>query len=211
MKKSTKLMVALALIVAFTASASAQFRFGVKAGLNVNKLHLNEKTFDKDNGCGFTGGVMVEFTVPVIGVGIDGSVMYTYMNNTVDLPVSAGDFGTGVKNDLESTVGKHFIEIPINLKYKLTLPVIERILKPYVFTGPTFAFKLDKNTTEAFKTKTCQMAWNVGLGIELLNHLQVGASYGFGMNNIADKYLGIDAQNLKVKNNYWTITAAYLF
>ena len=87
--------------------------------------------------------------------------------------------------------------------------MIEKIIKPYVFTGPTFAFKLDKDTFKDMKTKTCQVAWNVGLGVELINHLQVGASYGFGMNNIAKNWL--DAKNLKVKNNYWTVTAAWLF
>lgn len=211
MKKTTKIILALVMVIACASTASAQFRFGIKAGINVNELHLNQKTFDKDNGCGFTGGVMVEFTVPVIGIGIDGSVMYTYMNNSIDIPASSGDLISSIKSEAETNVGKNFIEIPINLKYKLTIPAVEKLIKPYIFTGPTFAFKLDKNTLDSFKTKTCQTAWNVGLGVELLNHLQIGASYGFGMNNVADKVFGVDAEKLKVKNNYWTVTAAYLF
>jgi hypothetical protein len=57
------------------------------------------------------------------------------------------------------------------------------------------------------------VAWNVGLGVELFSHLQVGASYGFGINNVINKYevLGINAEPIKANNNYWTISAAYLF
>ena len=63
-----------------------------------------------------------------------------------------------------------------------------------------------------FKTKTFQTAWNIGVGVELFNHLQVAGSYGFGMNNIMKEVAGINTTNdFKVKNNYWTITAAYLF
>ena len=83
----------------------------------------------------------------------------------------------------------------------------------HVYTGPSFAFKLDKTTLEYVKTKTCQIAWNVGLGIELFKHLQVGASYGFGINNLVEKHLpgALNPEVIKVRNNYWTISAAYLF
>ena len=192
-------------LIVITATANAGLRFGVKAGLNVDALHFNQKTFDSDNKCGWTAGVMGEFMVPGIGIGVDLSAMYTRMNNSIN-DVYYIDENAETQR---INIGKNFIEIPLNLKYRLSLPVIEKIIKPYVFTGPTFAFKLDKDTFKDMKTKTCQVAWNVGLGVELINHLQVGASYGFGMNNIAKNWL--DAKNLKVKNNYWTVTAAWLF
>lgn len=203
MKKFTKALLVCLMAILCIGSASAQFKFGIKAGVNVNKMSLNEKVFSADNGSGFTGGLMAEFTVPVIGIAVDASVMYTRMNSSVT--------ETGLTDDTKEQIGKNFIEIPINLKYKLTLPVVSSFLKPYIFTGPSFAFKLDKNTLDSFKTKRCQTAWNVGLGLELVNHVQVGASYGFGFNqNIAAK-LGTTPVEVKAKNNYWTITAAYLF
>ena len=104
---------------------------------------------------------------------------------------------------------KNFLEIPLNLKYKIGLPLISKIITPYVLTGPAFAFKLDKNSVDALKTKTCQVAWNVGVGVELIQHLQITGSYGFGINNIADHW--VNTESAKVKNNYWTVTAAWLF
>ena len=199
----------IALIVVFmgVGVAEAQFRFGVKAGLNVNNLHLNHpsKIFDSDNGTGWTAGVMTEFNVPLVGLGFDLSLMYTRMN--ADIAVyDVNDYYVGtVKN-------RNFIQIPLNIKYKFKLPVVGSIISPYIYTGPGFSFKLGKNTLQDFKTKTCQVAWNVGLGLELFRHLQVGASYGFGINNIADHWVNTNVNvDEKIKNNYWTVTAAYLF
>ncbi len=200
------LVVAMALMMC--CSASAGLRFGVKAGLNVDKLHFNKDAFNADNRTGFTGGVMGEFMIPVVNLGVDLSVMYTRMNSRDYVTVPTSD-GLGVTQK-EISSGKNFIELPLNIKYKLTLPAIEKIIKPYVYTGPTFAFKLGKDTWDQIKSKTCQVAWNVGLGIELINHLQVQASYGIGMNNVF-KMTGINTQDFKVKNNYWTVTAAWLF
>ncbi len=57
------------------------------------------------------------------------------------------------------------------------------------------------------------MGWNVGVGLELLKHLQISGGYTFGINNVAKNIpvLGDNIGKIKVKNNYWTITAAYLF
>lgn len=183
-------------------AASAQLRFGVKAGLNLNSLHLSnlQKNFDDDNKCGYTLGVMTEFQVPVIGLCFDLSAMYTRMNSEIEVPAGENE---------KAPFNKNFLEVPLNIKYKFGLPIVGSLVSPYLFTGPSFAFKLDKNTTDALKTKTCQVAWNVGLGVELIRHLQISGSYGFGINNIADHW--INTEDAKVKNNYWTVTAAWLF
>lgn len=188
----------------FCLSANAGLRFGVKAGLNVNNLHFNSKLFDAENRTGFTGGVMTEFMIPVVGIGFDASLMYTRMNSRDYVNTSATEVD-------EISAGKDFIEIPINVKYKLSLPAVESFIKPYIYTGPTFAFKLNKNTLDYWKTKTCQVAWNIGLGVELIRHLQVQASYGFGINDVVDRMGIAQTESLKLKNNYWTITAAWLF
>ena len=197
------LAVALLTLVG-TQAANAQFSFGVKAGVNLNSLKLNKTAFSKDNGCGFTGGVMTEFTVPIVGICVDASLMYTHMSATTDLMVMDDN---NVATPAEAS-SKNFFNIPINLKYRFGLvPVV----KPFIFTGPDFAFKFGGDK-DVFKTKTFQCAWNIGIGFEVFNHLQIAGSYGFGMNNIAKSLAGVNVtDDLKLKNNYWTITAAYLF
>lgn len=203
--KNLKHLIIVAMMAVFACGqANAEFRFGIKAGLNVNKLHLSDykENFNSDNQCGFTAGVMTEFTVPIVGIGFDLSLMYTHMKNEINEGVNEG------------TVGKNFLEIPLNLKYKFNIPVINSIIRPMVYTGPTMALKLDKSTFEGISTKTVQMGWNLGLGLELFKHLQVSGGYTFGMNNVAKKIPGVNNMNIgdiMVKNNYWTVTAAYLF
>lgn len=204
MKSYKKIILSLIVALCGIGVSDAQIRFGVKAGLNMNSLHLNnlESTFDKDNQCGYTLGVMTEVQVPVIGLAFDLSAMYTRMSSDIDAKE-----GTTYK---DVSKNKNFLEIPLNLKYKIGLPIVGNVLTPYVLTGPSFAVKLDKNSVDAIKTKTCQVAWNVGLGVEIVSHLQISGSYGFGMNNVA-KIAGVNTETVKVKNNYWTVTAAWLF
>ncbi|MCH5242262.1 MAG: PorT family protein [Muribaculaceae bacterium] len=200
--KSIKKIIAVVLVAVMGIGvADAGLRFGVKLGTNVNHLSADMSVFNKNNRAGFTGGVMMEYIAPVIGLGFDLGLQYAYMNSSTLTTV----------NNAEENISKNrnFIQIPLNLKYKFSLPLVGKFLAPYLFTGPSFDFKLDKNTIDAMKTKTFQTVWNIGLGLEFARHLQIGASYGFGMNSIAEKI--IDSVPVKYHNNYWTITAAYLF
>lgn len=217
-----------ALLVAGSAglAQAGQFSFGVKAGLNVNKLKFNEDIASASNSCGWTAGVMADFTVPIIGIGADVSLMYSRMNNASDVnysgvqPLPPVLDGTTVATPTDNVYGKNFLEIPVNIKYKFTIPVVASIIKPYVFTGPQFGLRLDKGVKDALhniESRTFQMNWNIGLGVELIGHLQVGASYGIGCNSVVKSLVtsttGINASDepYKVKNNYWTVTAAWLF
>lgn len=211
MKTLKKLAVCLAALLLFAGTANAKIlSFGVKAGLNVNELHFNKDfandLISKDNSAGWEAGVMLEANIPIIGLGFDASLMYARMNNNTQ----AYDTSEGIVFNGKNA-GRNFLMIPINVKYKFNLPVVSNYISPFIFTGPDFAFKLDKEILNSVKTKTCQVAWNVGLGIEFIKHLQIAASYGFGINNIADKLKLANATDLNVKNNYWTVTAAWLF
>lgn len=209
MKTLRRIVLIIVALMVCAGTANAKIAsFGIKAGLNVNKLHFS-KAFAKDlidnnNSTGWEAGVMAEFNVPIIGIGADISLMYARMNNAT----------LAVSDDYEfdgATVGKNFIMIPINLKYKLNLPVISNYIVPFVFTGPDFAFQLNKHTWNNIKSRTCQVAWNVGLGVEFVKHLQIAASYGFGINKIANTFGMTNQPDFSIKNNYWTVTAAWLF
>ena len=65
-----KIMLALMVAIVGISSANAQFRFGIKAGMNINKIHFSDvnKNLQPDNSCGWNAGVMAEFTVPIVGL-----------------------------------------------------------------------------------------------------------------------------------------------
>lgn len=203
MKNFKRMLIALAVVLMSVSASAGGFKWGVKAGVALNNIHfsgeeLKDDILNTDNHAGFTGGLMVEFTVPVINLGFDASLMYVHRE--------------AIENGTEK-MNRDYIEIPVNLKYKLSLPLVSNVLTPYLFTGPSFAFKTGKSEiTDFVKSKKCDIAWNIGLGLELVKHLQIGASYGFGITKALD-FVGkdVNAAGIEGKNKYWTVTAAYLF
>lgn len=200
------LIVAIVAIFSF-GYASADFRFGIKAGLNFSKLDMKNlqqvesSLKDKGNRTGWMAGIMGEFTIPIVNIGMDASILYARQNI---------DNNTLYEN-------KDFIDIPINLKWKIGIPVVKNIISPIIYTGPDFLFALNKQTFKDIQSKTCEVGWNIGLGVELFKHLQIEAGYCIGLNNVinfTDQYIhdmGINTQDYRVKKDYWTVSAAYLF
>lgn len=201
-----RLSVLVIALVAVAASASAQFRIGPRVGIDVNSLRFNSDLFDSENRAGFTGGIQAEFTIPIVNLAFDASVMYTRRNS--DVVLTAKD-PSGNSTEFK---GRDYISIPINFKYKIGLPVVGKIITPYIFTGPDFAFLCSKKTiNEAYKSKSVDIAWNVGVGLQLVSHLQIGASYGFGITKAVEKVSNWDGAPMDGKSGYWTVTAAWLF
>lgn len=208
MKNFRHLFVALMLAMVCSAGAQAQLRFGIKAGTAVNKLSFDKSTFDSDNRAGFTGGVMVEFTVPVVNLGFDASVLYA--QRSIDIYNNDGS--------VSETDHRGYIDIPVNFKWKMSILGLGKIISPFLTTGPDFSFLCSKqNFHDAWESRKFDFAWNVGAGVQLFNKLQVAASYGFGLTNSTNALHGSNAAedlkhlNFKGKNRSWTITLAYLF
>ena len=72
------LMVAVALMMAAPAQAQL-IKFGVKGGMNFSKLDTDVKSWydAKESSTGFFFGPMAEVTLPILGLGVDGALMYS--------------------------------------------------------------------------------------------------------------------------------------
>lgn len=190
MKKLLSTLMVIACL-ALAIPAQAQIKFGVKAGLNVSKLHLSKETLSSDNRAGFFVGPTAEFTLPLLGLGIDGSVLYN-------------QFGVDLE---EGTSTKKSIEIPINLRWTVGF---SSLVGAYVAVGPQFGFnvgdRLFDNVCEFKKNTT---SFNVGAGLKLLGHLQVGANYNFALKDNGKIHSG-DIED-GFKQNTWQVSVAYLF
>ncbi len=207
-KSIKRLVAAVVMIAALTVPATAQISFGPKVGVAVNDMKFNKDVISADNRAGFTGGLMLEVMLPIANLGIDASVMYVHRQ--VDVLGVETEKGQKVEYDK----GRDYIEVPINFKWKIGLPIVGKFVKPYLFTGPSFAFLTSKKAiTDAYKNKSFDMSWNFGFGVELISKIQVGASYGLGLTKAAQATIDneINPVNIEGKNRYWTITAAYLF
>ena len=188
----------IAIVAIAVIPAQGQVRFGVKGGITINELKWDKNILSSENKAGFTGGLMLEVGLPVVGLGIDGSVLYAHRENEMYMD------GKKLKRD--------YIDFTINVKYKIQIQAISKIFAPFVSTGPDFALLLSDSDTGDFKTRKWNTSWNVGFGAELFRKLQIHANYGIGLTK-AFEYINkeVESTTVKGKDKYWTITAAYLF
>ncbi len=196
MKKSFKIIV-LMLLVSTAAHAQLPIKFGLKGGLNITKVKFDKDVVGTDNQSGFFIGPMAEFTIPIVGIGADIAVLYDQKKIEVD-------------NEKETL---KYIDIPINVKYTLGLGDMAGI---YIATGPQFSFNVGDDKilkADTYKMKSSTFSWNVGAGVKLINHIQVGYNYNIGIGKTAElngvgEYL---KEAGKMKNNSHQISVAYLF
>lgn len=185
-------------------------KFGVKGGLNLSKLDTN---LDVDNlkktSKGFFIGPMIEATVPIIGIGVDAAVMYSQRGS--------------------NETKQQGIEIPVNLKYTIGAG---SVLGVFFAVGPDFFVNL-KDVERPIggvvvDSKKTELGLNLGIGIKLLRHLQLGVNYQIGLSEKTIITPGkliehVDADTGKTiseqingsieksKFNTWQVSLAYTF
>ncbi len=183
MKKIISLLM-LAACLAVAMPAQAQLKFGVKGGLNLSKLDVKGNTLS-DNTTGFFIGPMAEFTLPVVGLGVDGALMYSQRG----------------KDEYK----QQGVEIPLNLKYTIGLG---STLGVYVAAGPDIFFNFKDIDLAGIDKKDAQVGLNLGAGVKLLGHLQAGFTYQIPLGNSFELANLSDAG---AKTKTWQILVAYTF
>ena len=193
MKRIIRALLVAVCCMAMAMPAQAQVKFGVKGGLNLSKMDLNNININglKENSTGFFIGPMVEATVPLIGIGVDGAVMFSQR-------------GSG---DLK----QQGIEVPVNLKYSIGLGDMFGI---FFIAGPDifFNFKDIKDIDDLGNTinkKSAIFGLNLGAGVKLVNHLQIGVTYQIGLGNSFN--INEAGKKISNKTNTWQISLAYMF
>ena len=204
-----KIFSIIAVVAAFVLAvpAQAQVQFGIKAGLNVNKVSLTnlDENFDGENRTGFFAGVTADITLPIVGLGADISLLY---DNKVA--------GTSV-NDKEVNKTLQYIDVPINIKYTLGFSSLASV---YLATGPQFAFNIGDRSwalsdlNKDWELKKSEFSWNVGAGVTVRSHIRIGYNYNIAIGKTAEfkvEALGKDLVKGKLKNNTHQISLTYLF
>lgn len=191
MKKIFSAFMMAVCCLAMAMPAQAQLiKFGVKGGVNLTKVDW-DGGYDgnKDNATGFFIGPMAEVTIPIVGLGVDGALLFSQRG----------------KDDGKQTG----LDIPINLKYTIGLG---SMLGVFVAAGPDFFFNFSgdkKYMDEAMELekKKAMVGINIGAGVKLIKHLQIGVNYNIPL---GDSYK-LKEVGEAVKNKTWQISAAYIF
>ena len=202
-----RILIAMAVCLAccFT-TAQAQFKFGLKGGLNVSSVRLNSSVFDGSNRAGFHVGPTLEFTLPLGWLGLEISALY----DTYKVAMEGVD-ENGNLTKPSSTL--RYVDVPLNVNAGFGLGSFAKI---FISTGPQIAFSLgdSKILDYQYDLKNSLFSWNAGLNVRLFKHYQVGYTYNVGIGNTAElsvKDVNPLKLSEKLKNSTHKITLSYYF
>lgn len=174
-----KLFLTLSLLACCATAAWSQslLKFGVRGGLDLDKVSFDKSALSDNNRLGFFIGPMVELRVPIVGLNVDGALLYH--NSEVKADITDDD------DDIEAKSTLHALDIPITVKYVFGLG---SKLSVFAGTGPQFSFNLGKKKIldNNYTLKSSDFSWNVTAGVRLLSHLQVAYNYNIGIGKTAD-------------------------
>ena len=199
----TTMLVAMALMMAVP--TQAQIKFGLKGGLNVTNMSFSSDVIDQSNKEGFFFGPTVKFSVPIVGLGVDLAALYDQRDAKMD----------------NKTISQRSINVPVNLRYGVGLGSLASI---YFAAGPQFGFNIgnknigiDQAEGTSFKFKDSNFSVNLGAGVSLISHLEIGFTYNIACGKTGEATwkdaLGAATSPLtkSARNNSWQVSAAYYF
>lgn len=205
MKKILFLLVAVAAIV-LPLRSNAQFRLGATAGVDFSTLKFKQDLITIDASTGFQTGVQGELMFPGIGFGVDVGLLYTQRGATLNL----GEREIwGSQGYTDPRCYLHYIEIPLNLRFKWTrMQGLEDFVAPYVFGGPSISLLAGHSKIDALEYAFGEIGLQCGLGFEIMRRWQIQGSYTWGMTYALKTKL---LDDFSAQNRTWSIRATYFF
>ena len=196
----TTIVLMAAMLVAIPAKAGVNF--GIKGGYNITNFSLSNLSDNvaKDNQQGFFIGPSLKIGIPVLPVGFEVAALYDQRDAKAD--------GT--------TISQKSINIPVNVRYELGLGDMAGI---YFAVGPQFGFNIGdktfsfKNVSNDYKLKDSNLSLNLGAGVRLIKHVEIGFNYNIALGKTGEFEVMDGLTNVvgNGKANAWQISAAYYF
>lgn len=162
-------------------SANAQFKIGIKIGANVSKASISQELFTSKNRLGFVAGPILDFKIPLIGLGFDLAAQYnckySQLDATEDLGIESG------------TPMLHNIDIPLNIKWTFG---DDDIVSAYIATGPQISWNIGGESLKEvldmknYTMKNSQFSWNIGGGLNIVSNFRLGYTYNIPIGATAE-------------------------
>ncbi len=207
MKRLTTILLAAAFagLLVLPQPAAASVQFGLKAGGNMAKptgADADDPLATLKSRVGFTGGIFLAFNFGRV-VSIQSEVLYTMKGATY---VALDDTYT-------DKLSADYIEIPLLLKLKIPLPVVQ----PFVFAGPSVGFKLkEKLESDGVEIpldeailKNNDYGAIFGAGLNLGRNFMVDVRYSLGLQKVINTIEGELEPDFK--NGVWSATIGIAF
>ena len=216
-----KFFVVLVALVVTASIAHAQLNFGVRAGFNLTnmatKFDGKSENDDVKFKPGFQIGAVVDYAL-TDAISLQPGILFAQQGSKYE------------KDKYKEVTNLNYIQVPINVQYKLDLGGMNLILQ----AGPYIGFGLggkEKVTVDGKKVSDKEYEeetgrkpdisfgsgkddhlsafdFGIGLGAGLqFGAIQAGVGYNLGLANIAHK----DAEKTTIKNSGIAITLTYVF
>lgn len=201
-----KIFTAIVFAVTLMAAAPAHaINWGIKGGYNITNMSFSSDVIKDDNKQGFFIGPTVKFSLPLVGLGFDAAAFYDQRDAEMN----------------DKTISQKSINIPVNLRYNVGLGSLASV---YFAAGPQFSFNIGNknygldNQDNNFKFKDSNLSINLGAGVSLISHLEIGFCYNIAVGKTGEATWTSVASNAAstlykkdAKSNAWQISAAYYF
>ena len=201
MKRAQIALIAAIMVMALctTLKAGAQLRYGFRfSGEFASASLKGADGYAVDNKSGFSGGLALEYQMPSNGFAVDIAALYTRYNTRLKAPEGR-----------LSSFGRNFIEVPVHFKYKFWLKPVHELAAPFIYAGPSFLFRLDHDGSIPLATDRVQPGWDGGIGVDIVNFIQISGGYRFGLGNAVNSWAL--QQEPVLRTNGWNVAAAILF
>lgn len=193
----------------FVTESQANVRFGLKGGLELTQMEFSSSALKESNRAGFYFGPEMKFQLPVVGLGIDVSLLY----NRRDLKVD------------DEKLMQQSILAPAHLRYGVS---IGDVIGVFLCAGPQFSFNVgddvfhwrdSEDNNKQYSLQNTQLSLNFGGGLTLGTNLEASVFYNVPLGKTADftwETLSSELKNqdwsrAKSRLNAWHISLTYYF
>lgn len=181
MKRLLLIALAALTLTAATASAGLLPSYGIKGGLNLSEINMDD--IDSSTQTGYVAGLFLDLESPLLH--LQGELLYTNRKS---------ELGATTRYQYNVETNNHFIEIPVLVKLSLPLPVV----KPSVYAGPALSIPIKSEMTDAqgdwidVKDYNKDKVWSmiVGVDVKLMDRLTLDLRYDIAMTELNDRPVG---------------------
>lgn len=200
-----KSVIALSLFLLIgISSASAQIKFGLKAGFDVSENKINKDILNAHNRLGFQVGPTLQVGIPLIGLGVESGILYGFKKYDVK------------EDEIGDLSNYSYLMVPLQLKKSFSLLGTVGV---YAKGGPYAELKLgggdfsfNNESLNKVKSKSFGAGLNFGIGVNLFSKLEVGMDYRFKLtDNYKDYDPGLGDLFKTKKDKTWNVNLTYLF
>jgi len=195
------------LFISCTTVVNAQLiRYGLKAGVDVSEHKINSDLLSVKNRVGYQIGGVLQINESLTGLGVETGLQYGNKSYTMNVDESVAEI-----SDL------NYITVPVMLRKSFSISGLTGIyVKAGVFgnmkiSGGDLKFP-EGDESRKIEQNGFQAGLDTGVGVSLLNHLEIGMQYRYKFSDTYNKKDIEKGSNLyNIGRQTWTVNLAYLF